>query len=293
MVTFVKRHRLGRKRLILHIGAPKCGSTYLQRVMLGNRDLLAKHGILYPHADDGRSHAGNAGRIHTQIDSGKLSNYFKEVFFKKRFDTVFLSHEDLFERPQWGSELPEWARAEGVVLTIFAFLRPYNEIIFGTYSQYMKQYFEAYLADRKPYGGMKFREFALDRFRRTNYLLAATTWNDIAHPSGLKIHHYRSSREVVESHIGRIDGMNWSLDKKLSNVSLRVADCDKIADAIRDPRCSEQEIRDLLQRAYENSYLPDPGRSEARIAWLEDLHADRNETIAREFGYNNFRSETQ
>jgi hypothetical protein len=35
------------RRVFLHIGAPKTGTTYLQRVLDANRDVLARHGLLY------------------------------------------------------------------------------------------------------------------------------------------------------------------------------------------------------------------------------------------------------
>jgi hypothetical protein len=37
-----------RKKLVLHIGTHKTGTTYLQNVFAKNSDLLLKHGILYP-----------------------------------------------------------------------------------------------------------------------------------------------------------------------------------------------------------------------------------------------------
>lgn len=36
------------RRVLLHVGTPKTGTTYLQDVCFRNRDLLAEHGILYP-----------------------------------------------------------------------------------------------------------------------------------------------------------------------------------------------------------------------------------------------------
>ena len=35
-------------RVLLHIGLPKTGTTYLQQVVWGNRDRLASDGILLP-----------------------------------------------------------------------------------------------------------------------------------------------------------------------------------------------------------------------------------------------------
>ena len=38
------------KKVIFHVGAPKSGTTYLQNVLLKNKDLLADNGVLYPYA---------------------------------------------------------------------------------------------------------------------------------------------------------------------------------------------------------------------------------------------------
>ncbi len=38
----------GARRVLLHVGTPKTGTSYLQDVLFRNRDLLREHGILYP-----------------------------------------------------------------------------------------------------------------------------------------------------------------------------------------------------------------------------------------------------
>jgi hypothetical protein len=40
----------GTKRVFLHIGAPKTGTTYLQHVLFKNREALADAGVLYPYS---------------------------------------------------------------------------------------------------------------------------------------------------------------------------------------------------------------------------------------------------
>lgn len=45
----------GTKRVFIHIGAPKTGTTYLQNVLYKNADALAAHGVLYPYTDVGQS----------------------------------------------------------------------------------------------------------------------------------------------------------------------------------------------------------------------------------------------
>jgi hypothetical protein len=45
----------GAKRIYFHIGAPKTGTTYLQHVLLQNKQKLAEAGVLYPYDDHGQS----------------------------------------------------------------------------------------------------------------------------------------------------------------------------------------------------------------------------------------------
>ena len=44
-----------RKRVFFHVGAPKTGTTYLQHVLLQNKDRLAGASVLYPYDDHGQS----------------------------------------------------------------------------------------------------------------------------------------------------------------------------------------------------------------------------------------------
>ena len=39
---------MDRRRVILHVGTPKTGTSHLQDVLFRNREMLAKRGILYP-----------------------------------------------------------------------------------------------------------------------------------------------------------------------------------------------------------------------------------------------------
>jgi hypothetical protein len=42
-------------RVFVHVGAPKTGTTYLQRRLFRNREALAARGVLYPYGDPGQS----------------------------------------------------------------------------------------------------------------------------------------------------------------------------------------------------------------------------------------------
>ncbi len=55
MSVELSAHTPGRKRVFFHVGAPKTGTTYLQHVLLQNREALAAAGVLYPYDDHGQS----------------------------------------------------------------------------------------------------------------------------------------------------------------------------------------------------------------------------------------------
>lgn len=142
------------RKLFLHIGSPKCGSTYLQRVMLENRRMLAQHGIVYPTPAGG--HPGN-GTIVPELDGEGLSALFGNA------GTVFLSHEDLFAMGGRLKRLGPLCAELGIDLVVLVFLRPFSEFIYGDYSQYLKQNIDSYIAQGAAYGGLSFEEFAVSR----------------------------------------------------------------------------------------------------------------------------------
>ncbi len=45
----------GLTKVFFHVGAPKTGTTYIQHVLLHNKDPLARAGVLYPYDDHGQS----------------------------------------------------------------------------------------------------------------------------------------------------------------------------------------------------------------------------------------------
>jgi hypothetical protein len=49
------------KQVFLHIGAPKTGTTYLQRVLAANRERLGEHGVLYPRVGGEAHHVAAWG----------------------------------------------------------------------------------------------------------------------------------------------------------------------------------------------------------------------------------------
>jgi len=98
-------------RVFFHIGAHKTATSYLQALFHDNRDLLARHGIIYPHLGPNEAHHvlaapwlsmpdipdsffGSAGR------SGPWEALIRQ--YAKGPGTVFLSAENFTRvRPEW------------------------------------------------------------------------------------------------------------------------------------------------------------------------------------------------
>lgn len=263
------------KQLILHVGSPKCGSTYLQRVMLANRSTLAQCGIKYPKPA-GR-HPGN-GTIVSDLDSDGLTDLFGDAH------TLLLSHEDLFSMGGRLSQMGEICQSQDVGLTVLVFLRPFSEFIYGDYSQYMKQNIDTYLEEGAAYGGQSFEEFAVARRSQITPIGWLKAWQRTT-TIPLRIAHHRQIRPVLEDTIGPQE-LNWKIEKSASNPSLRVADCEDIANAIAGgvPRA---KVLDMYKLAYSKVALTDHGKTFDRTKWLEALFKTQNDKILDEFQFDN------
>jgi len=268
------------RKILLHIGSPKCGSTYLQRVMLQNQSLLRDHGIHYPSGDD--DHPGN-GMIVPKLDQEQ----FDGLFPAPDIHTTVLSHENLYAMPQWGKALSELAKNSDITVQIVVFLRPFSEFVYGDYSQFMKQFFETYLKTRKPYDDRTFEVFAERRIQTLKPAEFLPKWAALFPAAPLVLESHRNIRPTIERLLGSIEEMDWSVHSDLTNPSLRVIDCDNIADAMREPDVSDDALRAMFQLAFHQVKLPDPGRTSERTAWLEAQFETQNATLQQKFGFNN------
>lgn len=268
------------RRILLHVGSPKCGSTFLQQTLLRNRRALAAHGIHYPH--DGGEHPGNAAKIHL------LDRCTYDGFFEDDKHTVILSHEDLYSMARRGSTLAEFARADGAEVHILAFLRPFSEFVFGDYSQFMKQFFESFLAARAPYQGQNFRDFALRRVEKLQPATFLKNWCKCFGPNAaITVDSHRKIRPILSDILGPGLELDWDMPKHLTNPSLRMIDCDRIARMMRDPDIDAKTIRATFHAAFRRSGTPDPGRTEKRIALIEKAFSSQNRMLLETFGYDN------
>ncbi len=261
------------KKVILHIGAPKCGSTYLQNVMLQNRQGLSEAGVHYPH--DGTSHPGNAADLQTITPER-----FDEI---TRSRLTILSHEVLFAEPRRGEPLAELAKKRDIPVEILVFLRPLSEIVFGDYSQHLKENFDRWLKTRTPFDGQTFHAFVKQRravIRPTKFM---DKWQE-RFPDQPIVPRLRGEiRETLKSLLPPVP-LDWTVPPEETNPSLRMVDCDRICEAMRDPALSDEEITKLFQEAHRNTSEPDTGKTPERLAIIEKAMRAESDRFHDRFG---------
>lgn len=119
------------KKIILHVGLGKTGTTSLQRYLARNAKQLSDHGILYPETgrvDDGHHNLFPLGISVTHEILEKLS---REVAESGK-SSVLMSSENAYYSVDSISHLRE---ALGLDLNIVLYIRPQIEAIFSTYLQ--------------------------------------------------------------------------------------------------------------------------------------------------------------
>ncbi|MRU15513.1 hypothetical protein FDP25_08740 [Roseovarius sp. A21] len=266
------------RQILLHIGSPKCGSTYLQRVMLNNRDKLRVQGIEYPHNEGG--HPGNAAEIAKLNEAGLNAMFANDAY------TVVLSHEDLFSQPPRGKSLAQLSRSQGIKLKAVVFLRPFSQFIYGDYSQFMKQRFHQFSAARRAYDGRNFEEFAVKRSQDMPVAGWLKAWSDLTENS-LVLASHRDIRPVIESQLDLPSDMNWTVPATQTNRSLRVSDCEALAAALANHEIPAPELKEMFRSAFHKVDEPDAGRTQERDRWIEALFLDRNKKLHELFGFDN------
>ncbi|QDC08079.1 hypothetical protein FHY55_01940 [Oceanicola sp. D3] len=264
------------RSILLHIGMHKCGSTYLQQVLLRNQQALAKAGIAYPH--DGKGHPGNAEGIE-RAGAARLEALFGP------HQKLVLSFEDLISL---GSKARPFARAVkklGAEVEIVTFTRPFNEYIFGDYSQMMKQHFRTFIASAAPYGGKSFEQFVVSRARQMNPRGWMKAWRTTLPEARFTLASHRAIRTTIEPFLEGAT-LDWEVPRDLTNPSLRTEDCDRIAKMIRLGE-APKEIVTAVKKALHEPSKPDAGRTSERIAWIEAVFERHNQALREEFGYDN------
>jgi len=267
-----------KRKILLHVGLHKCGSTYLQAAMLRNRKALATAGVAYPH-DRTESHPGNAAGIE-RAGVARLEALFGP------HERLLLSHEDLITSGQRAAPFAEATRAMGVEVWIVAFIRPFSEYIFGDYSQQMKQNFRAFTATHQPYNGLSFERFAAERGRQVNPRGWLGNWQKVVPHAQLTLASHRAIRDTVEPFLNGAK-VDWTVPRDMTNPSLRMQDCDALARMITDPASDEKSVLAAVRRALHETGKEDAGRTPERIAWIEAIFERQNAALMEVFGYDN------
>jgi len=268
------------RRIILHIGSPKCGSTFLQRAMVQSREAMRAHGINYPHT--GTGHPGNAADIE------HLTGETLEALFDGAIHTVLLSHEDLYALTKGGDALSVLALKAGITVQLLVFMRPFSEFVFGDYSQYMKQHFDIWLASHNPYDGLDFTGFAKRRVGNLRPTIFMRQWQRRFPETPLMLASHKDIRSVTEQLLDLPEGIiDWNVPRNLTNPSLRLEDCNRLAAAMREATRDPDEIRAMYHEAYRHTDAPDADKTPELVAWLEAQFTNKNNMLLQVFGFDN------
>ncbi len=146
------------RRMVLHIGYPKTGSSSLQRFLFKNRESLAELGVLYPMAEsDVRVAQHNiAWSLSTgyRFDPSSLTfDSVADLFRESEQEVVVISSEDFIQRPDPEAAVQrvrQFATEAEVAVDVIVFVRPQYAYINSLYTQRAKFFNEP----------RQFREFA-------------------------------------------------------------------------------------------------------------------------------------
>jgi len=129
--------------VIIHIGAPKTGTSAIQNFLLSNRKILEKYGYYYPpHGKDMNNISGghsNLGLSLMNEEYDKAHNIYNTYLneAKEKNLTLLLSAESFYNH---ASKLKKITGSESI--KIIAFKRDPIESLFSNYNQSVKRHFQ-------------------------------------------------------------------------------------------------------------------------------------------------------
>ncbi|MEL6608097.1 MAG: hypothetical protein AAFO93_04210 [Pseudomonadota bacterium] len=247
------------RRIILHIGSPKCGSTYLQRVLERARRGLPDLGLHYPRHGTG-THPGN-GMVVPVITRPWLTSAFQTA------PTLILSHEDLFARARDGRRLATLAADMDAEVQIVTILRPFDEMLLGDVSQNIKQAQSTGMADAPILGGRDLRQFVWARHKDIQPAHFIAEWHKaVPGPRPRVATLYKLKRTFVDL-APELREIDWTLPQWRSNPSLPPAAC---------------AARIAAGRA--TSPVPDGQPTARQRAWIRSVFAGQAAALEQQFG---------
>ncbi|MGB1235179.1 MAG: hypothetical protein ACPG5U_05555 [Planktomarina sp.] len=205
--------------IIVHIGAPKCGSTYLQRVLLKNQKDLQDMGISYPHIGDG--HPGN-GLALPNLTKAWVAEQLRN------HRTLLFSHEDLFSDPNAGRKLRNIVNAMGLSIQIIAFLRPFAEWLAADFSQTLKQSLSGTYFKKVP----DFRSFQRQREAKIKPSSFLNDWQKLFPERPLRAFQKTDIRTEMVRLLPALDTVDWQIATWRTNPSLDLHVAEKIQEKL-------------------------------------------------------------
>ncbi|MEM6896580.1 MAG: hypothetical protein AAF576_04335 [Pseudomonadota bacterium] len=245
-------------RIIVHIGAPKCGSTYLQRVLLRGRAALRDQGVDYPHG--GQSHPGNGEMIYS----------LTRPWCTERFasaHTLLFSHELLFAMAGKARRLAAIAQCLQATVDLLCLLRPFDEQLFGDYSQNVKQALAE--GTTQDLSERSYRQFVWARQKQIRPAEFLDEWQAVLPMATIHAHHHSDLRRAVETLCPATRTLDWRVPAWRSNRSLPMEACENL----------------LAGRAGTTARAgKDAGRTDQRRAWTRAVFAHEAEALKMRYG---------
>ena len=138
------------KKLYLHIGLGKTGSSALQSWLSLNAEALSRQGIDYadtvPEVKYGESLSGNGSLLHKACvsqDFDEVESLLTSTYFFTPENSVAIISCELFQgiRPSAILQFREICEEKGIEVHVIAYVRSVYEVLYSTYIQFVKRSF--------------------------------------------------------------------------------------------------------------------------------------------------------
>lgn len=136
------------KKLYLHIGLGKTGSSALQSWLSLNAEALSRQGIDYadtvPEIKYGESLSGNGSLLHKACVSqnfDEVETLLTSTYFFTPGNSVAIISCELFQgiRPSTILKIQEICENNGIDISVIAYVRSVYEVLYSTYTQFVKR----------------------------------------------------------------------------------------------------------------------------------------------------------
>jgi hypothetical protein len=168
------------KRVFLHIGAPKTGTTYLQKVLANNRDAMEAAGVLYPRVGREAHHSAVWSVRGTFADTDKGATFADHWTRLVRQSRAWTGHTVVIS-----SELFCFSRRRKIAEIVGAFEGAQVHIVY-TARDLMRQVPAVWQEQVKNREVMTYRDYLADVLGRRRSPLATMFWNSQDVPDVLR-----------------------------------------------------------------------------------------------------------